>query len=277
MKNLWTCNLTLLLVGLVSTLQASAANNQLQVKVNRWIEVRRAVGQVRYLRGQTSKPASRGMRLQAVGEGISTGRGSSAVLAIDVGTGFINISENTQLIISKLQTGRGGARITELQVKNGQVRLQIRPLTNSSSRIEIHTPAGVAGVRGTLFGVSVKESGITGVATKEGGVATIAQGKTILVNANYQNLTIPGEPPSDPVPLREDTRLNISELVANGSQVRIVGTVDSVNLLMIAKQQQKIDFRGKFDVTVPLPPNRKVEAVVVTPLGRKQLYQLAVP
>jgi hypothetical protein len=277
MKTGWTGNLILVVLGLVSTINASVANDKLQVKVNRWIEVRRTTGQVMYTRGQTSQLARKGIRLQSVGDTISTGSGSSAELAIDIGTGTIKVSENTNIKISKLQTGSKGERITELQVNSGQVRLQLRPLTNSASRINIKTPAGIAGVRGTTFGVSVQEDGKMGVGTKEGSVATNAQGRTVLVNGGFQNLTIPGKPPSAAIPLREDTRLNISQLAANGNQVRVIGTIDPVNLLIISQQRQNVDANGKFDLNVPLPPNRRVRAMVVTPLGKQQLYELAVP
>ena len=230
-----------------------------------------------YSRGQTSQPARNGIQLKLVGDTITTKQGASAVLAIDIGTGLIKVSENTTLTVQKLLTGNRGERITELRVKTGQVRLQLRPLTDANSRVEIHTPAGVAGVRGTDFGVSVQDDGKMGTGTQKGSVATAAQGKTVLVKAGFQNLIVPGQPPSIAVPLREDTRLNISQLVADGNQVRIAGNVDPVNLLVIAKERQNIDSNGKFDITVPLLPNRRVEAIVVTPLGKKQLYQLAVP
>jgi hypothetical protein len=277
MKTWWAGNFVLVLIGLVSTLNASAAGEQVQVGVNRWLEVRRPIGQVLYSRGQTSQPARSGRRLQAVGDTITTKQGSSAVLAIDIGTGFINVSENTSITIQKLLTGKNGERITQLQVKAGQVRLQVRKFTNSASQLEIHTPAGVTGVRGTEFGVSVQENGKMGVATMQGIVATNAQGQTVPVNAGFQNVTIPGEPPSPPVPLREDTRLNIRQLVPQGNQVRIVGNVDSVNILIIAQQSQNTDKNGNFEVTVPLATNKKVAAIVVTPLGKKQFYELVVP
>jgi len=276
MKTFWTSNLILVVVGLVGCLNASAAD-KLEVKGDRWIEVRRTIGQVFYSRGQTSQPARKGIQLKLVGDTITTKQGASAVLAIDIGTGLIRVSENTTLTVQKLLTGRGGERITELQLKTGQVRLQLRPLTDTNSRVEIHTPAGVAGVRGTDFGVSVQDDGKMGTGTQKGSVATAAQGKTVLVKGGFQNLIIPGQPPSKAVPLREDTHLKIIQLVADGNQVRIAGTVDPVNLLIIAKERQNIDSNGKFDLTLSLPPNRRVEAVVVTPLGKKQLYQLAVP
>lgn len=272
----WWAGLMLAMVGLVIAIHALAADS-LRVKSNQWVEVRRPIGQVIYSRGQTSQPVHNGMRLQSVGDTITTKQGSSVVLGIDVGTGFVKVSENTTITVQKLEIGNKGERITELLVRSGQVSLQVRRLTNDASRVEIKTPAGVAGVRGTEFGVSVQNDGKMGVATKKGAVATSAQGQTVLVNARFQNLTIPGQPPSPAVPLREDTRLNVSQLLATGRRVQIVGTVDPVNILLINQQPQNVNSNGRFDVTVPLPSNHKVEAKVSTPLGTKQLYQLIVP
>jgi hypothetical protein len=272
----WWAGLMLVMVGLVIAIHALAAT-PLRVKSDQWLEVRRPIGQVIYSRGKISQPVHNGMRLQSVGDTITTKQGSSVVLGIDVGTGFVKVSENTTITVQKLETGNKGQNITELQVLSGQVTLQVRPLTNKASRVEIKTPAGVAGVRGTEFGVSVQNDGKMGVGTKKGAVVTSAQGETVLVNAGFQNLTIPGQPPSPAVPLREDTRLNVSQLLAKGKRVQIVGTVDPVNLLLINQQPQNVNSNGKFDITIPLPFNRKVEATVSTPLGKKQLYQLIVP
>jgi hypothetical protein len=277
MKPWWICQFIILQVGLVGTLQASAANHRLQVTVKRWLEVRQPVGEVIYSSGNKSQPARNGLRLEAVGDTIITKPNSSAVLAIDIGTGFVRISENTNIKIQRLDRGRGGEQITQLQVSTGQVRLQTRPFTNPASRLDIRSPAGVAGVRGTDFGVNVQQNGTMGVATLTGSVATNAQEKTVLVGAGFQNLIVPGEPPSKPVPLQESTVLNIRELSASGNLVRIVGSVDPVNLLIIAQQEQNIDVNGQFDITIPFLPNRRLEAVVVTPLGTRQLYELAVP
>jgi hypothetical protein len=277
MKNYrWTSYFIIVLLGLISSVNASSAD-PLRVKVNRWLEIRRTIGEVIYSSKQKSLPANNGMRLQSVGDTITTKKGASAVLAMDIGTGFINIAENTTVTVNKLDTGSRGERITELQVKSGQVRLQIRRLTHDTSRVEVLTPAGVAGVRGTEFGVNVQNDGKTGVATKKGSVATAAQGKTVLVDAGFQNFTIPGEPPSPAVPLQDNPRLNILQLLANGNQARIVGNVDPVNIVNIFQKPINIDPTGKFDITVPLPPNRKVEVMVITPLGTQQPYQLAVP
>jgi hypothetical protein len=276
MKKWWTYIFIFITIGLITSLHASAAN-PIRIDINRWLEVRRPQGEVIYSNGQTVQTATNGMRLQKVGDTITTKQGSSVVLAIDIATGLVKVAENTTVTIKKLESGNKGQKITELEVKSGQVNLQIRPLTHNTSRVEIKTPAGIAGVRGTEFGVSVQEDGKMGVATRKGAVATSAQNETILVKAGFQNITIPGQPPSIPVPLKEDTRLNINQLLAEGNQVRIVGRVDVVNLLIFNQQRPNIDLNGKFDITVPLPLNRKVEAIVRTPLGKEQLYQLIVP
>jgi hypothetical protein len=44
--------------------------------------------------------------------------------------------------------------------------------------LEISSPSGVAGVRGTVFGVAVDPKGKTGISTLEGAVATTAKGQT---------------------------------------------------------------------------------------------------
>jgi FecR protein len=276
MKKWWTYILIFITIGLITSLQTSAAN-PVRININHWLEVRRPQGEVIYSLGQTVQKATNGMRLQTVGETITTKQGSSVVLAIDLATGIVKVAENTTVTIKKLESGNKGQRITELEVKSGQINLQIRPLTNNTSRIEIKTLAGIAGVRGTEFGVSVQENGKMGIATRKGAVATTAQNQTRLVKAGFQNVTIPGQPPSIPVPIKEDTRLNINQLLADGNQVKIVGRVDPVNLLIFNQQPQNVDINGKFDIIVPLPTNRQVEVIVKTPLGKQQLYQLIVP
>lgn len=277
MKILWTCNLTFILVGLVSAFPASNANELVQIKPSRWLEIRHTVGQVIYSHERKSQLAKNGMRLTTIGDAINTKQNSSAVLAIDIGTGFINVAENTNVNIQKLLTGKDGERITQLELKSGQVRLQIRKFTHVASQLEIHTPSGIAGVRGTKFGVNVQHSGKMSVATLKGNVATSAQGRTVMVKAGFQNITIPGEPPSTPVPLEENTRLDIRQLTAHAGQARIIGSIAPVNLLLIANRPENTDRNGKFDLTVPLVANRRIEAVVVTPLGKKQIYELAIP
>ena len=249
-----------------------------QVRFRRWIEIRQLIGTVFSLQGQTSRPAQMGTRLVQVGDGILTGPRSSTVLAVDNGISFINVSENTTLRIQQLSTNPDGGHVTRLAVTGGQVRLNIRPFTHPSSRLEIQTPAGISGVRGTDFGLSIQPDGKTGVATLEGSVVSSAEGESVMVSAGLQSLIIPGAPPTPPVPLRNDTRLRLRRLTAIDNQrARIVAQVDPVNLVLINDQPQTLSPDGLLDVTVPIPSDRSVTTIVVTPLGSRQIYALAVP
>ncbi len=265
-----SCGLLTLLSPILGTAQ--------QVSIKRWLEVRQISGSVQFYRsGQAATPARMGTRLTAVGDGLKTGKASSSVLALDIGTGFVRVSEQTDLQVQQMQLAAQGGRVTKLRVLSGQVRLQVRPFNNAGTKLEIQTPAGVSGVRGTEFGISVKPGGKTGVATLKGNVLTSAQGSSVAVKKGFQSLVIPGEPPSPATPLRNDTRLDIRQLTRQDEQVRIVGQTDPVNLLTIADSPQDTDRRGQFDITIPLPATHQVKAVVVTPLGKQQIYELALP
>ena len=261
------------------TFQQALAKNNLQLRVNRYLEVSSIFGNVTYGNQQTSQPANIGTKLQKVGDSISTGKNSRTILALDTEIAFVEVAENTKLQIQKLHsTSNNNGKVTELLVTGGQVRLKVRPLNNRESRLEIKTPAGITGVRGTEFGVSVQPSGKTGVATLEGQVVTSAQGKTVSVNKGFQSLIIPGKPPSPPVRLQDDTSLQIKILADMGNQqAKIAGKVDPVNLIILANESLITNQNGEFEVITALPNNRKIAVSITTPLGKKQKYELAVP
>lgn len=260
------------------TFQQALAKNNLHLRVNRYLEVRSIFGNVIYGNQQTSQPANVGTKLQKVGDSISTGKNSRTMLALDTEIAFVEVAENTKLQIQKLHSTSNNGKVTELLLTGGQVRLKVRPLNNRESRLEIKTPAGITGVRGTEFGVSVQPSGKTGVATLKGQVVTSAQGKTVSVNKGFQSFIIPGKPPSPPVRLRDDTILQIKILADMGNQqAKIAGKVDPVNLIILANESLITNQNGEFEVITALPNNRKIAVSITTPLGKKQKYELAVP
>jgi hypothetical protein len=260
------------------TFQQALAKNNLQLRVNRYLEVSSIFGNVTYGNQQTSQPANIGTKLQKVGDSISTGKNSRTILALDTEIAFVEVAENTKLQIQKLHSTSNNGKVTELLVTGGQVRLKVRPLNNRESRLEIKTPAGITGVRGTEFGVSVQPSGKTGVATLKGQVVTSAQGKTVSVNKGFQSFVIPGKPPSPPVRLQDDTSLQIKILADMGNQqAKIAGKLDPVNLVILANEPLITNQNGEFEVITALPNNRKIAVSITTPLGKKQKYELAVP
>ncbi|MEM8807012.1 MAG: FecR domain-containing protein [Cyanobacteria bacterium P01_G01_bin.38] len=265
----------------VCCLATQADARDLSVRVNRWLEFRTLTGNVQYVSSGRTQTARVGARLNAVGDGVRTGRRSSARLAVDTNVGFVTVSENSDVRITQLRANPSGGRVTDLTVVRGQARLQVRPFTHRDSELNIRTPAGVSGVRGTEFGVAVKPDGITGVATLEGRVVSSAQGVSVDVPEGFQTLIEPGEPPQPPEPLRDDPTLIVNVLqtatVDGNRVVEIVGSTDKVNLLVINDEVQSTDEAGGFELQVPLLDDRRVQAAVITPLGTEQVYELVVP
>lgn len=249
----------------------------LSVRVDRWLEIRNLSGTVELLQGGQWRPAQLGGRLSAVGDGLNTGPGSLARLAVDTEVGFVSVSENTTFRILQFYTTPRGGKVTELDITRGQARVFVRPFTNPDSRLEIRTPAGVNGVRGTNFGIAIQPSGRSSLVVEEGSVVSEAQGVSIPVNAGFQNYTIPGQPPSDPVPITEDPSLNIFRLERRGSIVLVEGNTSTVNLLVIGDETQETDREGNFTLELPLSNGRSIEATVVTPLGTVKDYELVFP
>jgi hypothetical protein len=254
------------------------AQSNLSVRVERWLQIESLVGTVTFQQGKTSQAAQVGTRLQAIGDTLATGKSSSAVLAVDTQIGTVSLSESTTLQISKLEALPSGGMVTLLRILAGQARLQLRPFSNPDSRLEIETPAGISGVRGTIFGVSVQPNGVTGVATLEGRVVAEAQGQQVSIDAGLQSLIVPGEPPTQPTALQENTQLRLIALSRVGrGEVEIVGQIDTVNLLVIEEEVQNVESDGTFTIRRSLPDDRRIAATVITPLGKKQAYEIVIP
>lgn len=250
-----------------------------RIEGERWLSITQVNGDVRIVPfGSSARRAQRGSRLRQVGDQIITGQNASAQLAVDLNIASISVAEKTRLQVRALSITQSGARITELFVIQGQARLQVRPFTDPDSRLDLYTPAGVSGVRGTDFGITVQPDGKTGLATLEGSVAFSAQNQTVLVSDNQQSTASPGEPPTPPSSLRDDPSLSIAVLkpTEEGS-IRVSGSTDPVNLLEVVGELRVLDESGQFDLTMDLPRDHRIPVQVTTPLGTQQAYELAVP
>ncbi|HTL88873.1 MAG TPA: FecR domain-containing protein [Leptolyngbya sp.] len=259
--------------------KAIAQPHDLSVRVNRGLIIQQIGGTVSYDRASGSRAARVGDRLDRIGDGITTGTQSGAALLLDSGVGVINVLESTKLQVQRLDVAPGDARITYLGVSRGQVRLKLRKFTSPNSELQIRTPAGLSGVRGTEFGVAVQPDGKMGIATLSGAVVTSAQGAAVDVPAGFQNFTIPGEAPTAAVPLRDDTTL-VAEYVKSIDRgirkAQLVGRVDPVNIVRVNGVPQSTDRNGQFRTHVFLVPSvLRVNVMVTTPLGKTQAYELA--
>jgi hypothetical protein len=254
-----------------------AATSDVTVRVNRWLAVRQLTGAVTFFQSSESRSARQGDRLQNVGDGVTTAKTATTKLEIDTQIGTVEVAEDTHVAIQALEITPSDGRITRLRVDRGRVRLQIRAFTNPDSRLEIETPAGVSGVRGTDFGLVVQPDGKMAVATLEGSVVTEAQAQEVEVLGGFQNITIPGEPPSDPIPFTNEPRLEYQverEIKRGIRRVRVAGQVDPTSTVLYRGEAQTLDRDGKFSLVLPARSRLKVQLTVITALGRTQTYDL---
>jgi hypothetical protein len=273
------------LLLLPSLVQAAIAAPDIPLpngRYTRWLEVRTLQGNVS--REQPPNPpqmAKIGDRLERVGDRLATAPASEAGLALDDGIGFIKIAEDTILRVQEMRIDDKGGRITRLEVPKGTARLQIRRFTNPKSELTIESPAGIAGVRGTEFGVGITPSGRTSVATAQGSVATSAQGVTVLVDEGSYSVVVPGQPPTPPQSLESvNLRLGVQTLELanrNGAlAARFIGRIHPVTSLSINGAIVDTDVAGRFDELVPLQSDRRFTAIVRSPVGEAQGYELTV-
>ena len=272
--------------------------------------------EIREIRGTVTfkgRQAVVGDRLLVPGDEIITGPNSTARLAIDNNTGIVEVAEKTAVKISSLS----GEKDTAIFVSLGRVRLSIgktaatTPAANTSTIIppnqiasvntfsglgklnpiaqrkssartapvRVETPEGVAGVRGTSFGVSVGPDGKTSVETIEGSVGV--SGRTdaeVVVNTGNATTIFPQTPPVEPSASPRLAQLKVRSLFRlSGDIYRLSGQINPIDIVYVNDEAIKIDQQGKFSIQGILPPSRRLKIVVRGPSVTERHYNLAVP
>jgi hypothetical protein len=261
--------------------QKTEAQKAIQVRTDQWLKVDKVMGTVKYrnLYNYENRAARVGDRLQTTSDEISTGANSSAVLSVDTGVGVINVSENTTIQIRSFRLASDNGRVTNLFVPRGKARLQIRKFTNRGSQLNIQTPAGISGVRGTNFIVIARPNGNMITTTFNGSVATTAKNQTQMVNGGFQNITIVGESPSIPVPISNDAGLRYTinrQTSGSGRSVVFVGYTNPFNTVKVDGLEQSLDRSGKFSLQLPATSSLKVKVTVETAMGKIQDYEIPI-
>lgn len=261
--------------------QKTEAQKAIQVRTDQWLKVDKVMGTVKYrnLYNYENRAARVGDRLQTTSDEISTGANSSAVLSVDTGVGVINVSENTTIQIRSFRLASDNGRVTNLFVPRGKARLQIRKFTNRGSQLNIQTPAGISGVRGTNFVVIARPNGNMITTTFKGSVATTAKNQTQMVNGGFQNITIVGESPSIPVPISNDAGLRYTinrQTSGSGRSVVFVGYTNPFNTVKVDGLEQSLDRSGKFSLQLPATSSLKVKVTVETAMGKIQDYEIPI-
>jgi hypothetical protein len=253
------------------------AQRSISVQVDRWLAVQSLSGNVWYLNSQGARPAQINDRLTLVNDGLRTGRDANGTLFVDTGIGTIHLLQDTEVRVQWLDYAPDNGHITHLYVPRGQVYVDLRRFTHRGSELEIETPAGVSGVRGTEFGVTVQSDGLTGIVTREGAVAAAAQQEQVLVSAGFQTVIRPGEAPLEPVPIAPPTLTHRLQYRTNGSRrwVQLLGQVDLVNRVYVNGEQQILNYWGEFVYEAPAVRGARVQVTVVSPLNEEADYEIS--
>lgn len=241
-----------------------------------WLEVKQTQGQV-VLTASPPRVARVGDRLSKVGDSLRTGPNSSAILRLDQKIGMINVAENTLLRIQRLGRLRSGARVTTLALDQGQVRLNVRRFHNPASRLEITSPAGVAAVRGTEYGISLDGDNRMIVATESGLVTATAQGKTVFLEPDFGSRLRPNEQPSAPQLLDRELALELNRTEINDRQLYVSGRVHPLNSVIVVGVEVPIDDQGQFEANLTLPNSTSLfefEIKVKNALGESRSYSI---
>lgn len=268
---------TFALIGLTIGLAPQIyAQRSISVRVQRWVLVEQLTGNVQYLTPSGTRKANVGDRLTKVREGVRTGPNASSTLEVDTGIGTITLNEKTEVTVKKLDYAPDNGRITHLYVAQGQVNVNLRRFTHQGSELEIETPTGVSGVRGTEFGVLVQPDGTTGVSTRSGEVAVTAQARTVAVEAGYQTLMRPGLPPTTPtlLPTQPFFEYRVERFFHRGQRLALlIGRIDPINQVYIEDELQPLSSSGEFGYGIPHRQDR-ITVIVLTPLGDETEYDI---
>ena len=242
---------------------------------SRYLEVKSFTGEVTF-NGEPVKVGDRlGVNEEEKEEGLVTKAGASTILGVDDGVGTVYVSEDTEFDVSTLKVLPGGAKVTELAMKKGRVKVKVRRFRNRRSRFRIKTPTTSAGVRGTDMGTVVLPSGETKVAVRDGAAE---MGDGTKVGGGLASLVKPGGGSRPPTVTSGNEKINLEVLPGvQFGRVRVTTQVNPVNALFINGQKFDLTENGELDTIVPIRKDRSLELMVRTPLGDEQFYQLTIP
>jgi hypothetical protein len=203
------------------------------------------------------------------GETVLTGPGAS------VSYRFADDTRLTQQASSKLSFGRlagygkTGMVSTEISLDSGRLEASAAKQLAPAGGFQVHTPVGVAGLRGTGFRLNVADDGRTlRNEVTEGAVAVSAQAQEVRVNAGYGTYAEQGKPPAAPVALLP--KPDLSGLPANVTRLPLElswpasGAANDAARAWRAQLSADADFLTVLRDSVFTQPNAQWEADPVT-------------
>lgn len=231
-----------------------------------------------------------------------TGENSSARLRFDNFRGSLEVDQVSEFEVESLADGN-----IELFVRQGQLRFSLGRLTRilanefsgtpvamkalpfslenplltqdrtGDSPFRVRTPTGVAGVRGTSFGVDVGATGQTGVRTIDGSVSASSLGQEVLVGNGQFTVIAPGVAPTAPQQIPADAKFQLLVTQPRGSsRVLIHGKIDTPDILLLNGEPVVTNPDGSFSLLIPRPVSRRLRFVLRGPAVRERVYSIPV-
>jgi hypothetical protein len=148
---------------------------------------------------------------------------SESTALVDVDEGLVRVAPDTTFVYRRPDAGT-----LELELDaGGQMWLNVDGLKEGET-VEVKTPAAVASVRGTRFGVRVESDGTTIVSTKVGTVTVAVATYSVTVKAGYGTVIVPGSPPSAAAAPSPEERMRWGMAAGNNLDV-VLPVVDTLN------------------------------------------------
>lgn len=126
------------------------------------------------------------------GQRIRTGSQGSVTLVFFDGS-HSTLGPNTDLTLSKVDGSWGNVLRVELKQGAGDTNHTVVPLHGKKSAYQVQTPSGMVSVRGTVFSVSVDESGQARYAVDTGKVMVTSQDSEVILEAGQATTAQPGQ------------------------------------------------------------------------------------
>lgn len=139
-----------------------------------------------------------GQRL-TVGDTVLTGPDGNVVLEFADGSRLIIRSDSEVVLDSLSAWGDTGMADTRVRLQRGRVDAQVVPATGPASRYEIHTPAAVSAVRGTVYRMHAESDRPEARAeVLSGNIEISAAGRSRRVAEKFGIVAKQGKPPDPP-------------------------------------------------------------------------------
>jgi hypothetical protein len=204
------------LLALIGALAVSSAQ---AVEAGKAV-VRAIRGQAQFAEGGNWLPLRVGQILRP-GSAVRTANDSQVDLFMDQSGPVVRLAENTTLGIDKLNfeaTGVDTVIETQLDLKSGRILGIVKKMA-ATSKYEIKTPNGVAGIRGTEYDVSA--TGVVRVVSGSMVVVYVKSDGTVITQVvNAGEMFVPSDAAVKPIPADE-----LSQLIGEVNNLRGAPTV----------------------------------------------------